>query len=122
MGDLCDLCDHGDEVIDRVERGATVIITRAGVPVSDSGVDVDQGQRSLPEIDRRPFALDQRNALSRSARGTGSRRLEPVSEESFGGLIAAVAIANDLPLHTCNPDDFGHIPGLGVIPVEVPES
>jgi len=45
VGDLCDLCDHGDEVIDRVERGATVIITRAGVPVSDSGVDVDQGQK-----------------------------------------------------------------------------
>jgi predicted nucleic acid-binding protein len=37
-------------------------------------------------------------------------------------LIAAVAIANDLPLHTCNPDDFPHISGLDVVAVEVPES
>jgi antitoxin (DNA-binding transcriptional repressor) of toxin-antitoxin stability system len=30
-----DLCDHGDETIDRVEHGETVIITRAGVPVAE---------------------------------------------------------------------------------------
>jgi antitoxin (DNA-binding transcriptional repressor) of toxin-antitoxin stability system len=30
-----DLCDHAGEVVDRVERGETVIITRAGVPVAE---------------------------------------------------------------------------------------
>jgi predicted nucleic acid-binding protein len=41
---------------------------------------------------------------------------------AFDALIAAVAIANNLPLHTCKPDDFRHISGLEVVPVEVPSS
>jgi prevent-host-death family protein len=32
---VCDLRNHGREVIDRVEHGETVIITRAGVPVAE---------------------------------------------------------------------------------------
>jgi predicted nucleic acid-binding protein len=27
-------------------------------------------------------------------------------------LIAAIALAHDLPLYTRNPDDFGHLDGL----------
>jgi hypothetical protein len=34
----------------------------------------------------------------------------------------AVATDDDPQLHTCNPDDFRHISGLDVVPVEVPES
>lgn len=30
-------------------------------------------------------------------------------------LIAATAIANELPLYTCNPDDFAEIDGLKVV-------
>jgi prevent-host-death family protein len=30
-----DLRNHGGDVIDRVERGETVIVTRAGVPVGE---------------------------------------------------------------------------------------
>jgi hypothetical protein len=36
-------------------------------------------------------------------------------------MIAAVAIANGLPLYTCNPRDFRHIEGLEVVPVAIPE-
>ncbi len=32
-------------------------------------------------------------------------------------LIAATAIANELPLYTCNPDDFAEIDGLEVVPL-----
>jgi predicted nucleic acid-binding protein len=35
-------------------------------------------------------------------------------------MIAAVAVANDLPLYTCNPDDFTGIDGLRVIPIAHP--
>jgi len=32
-------------------------------------------------------------------------------------MIAAVALANGLPLYTCNPGDFEGIDGLTVLPV-----
>jgi predicted nucleic acid-binding protein len=35
-------------------------------------------------------------------------------------MIAAVAIANGLPLYTCNPRDFRDIDGLEVVEVVVP--
>jgi hypothetical protein len=36
-------------------------------------------------------------------------------------MIAAVAIANGLPLYTCNPHDFTGIEGLEVVPVAIPK-
>ena len=36
-------------------------------------------------------------------------------------MIAATALANGLPVYTCNPDDFSGIEGLEVIPVPLPE-
>jgi len=39
---------------------------------------------------------------------------------SYDAMIAAVAVANDLPLHTCNPDDFAAIEQLQVIDVPHP--
>jgi len=36
-------------------------------------------------------------------------------------MIAATALANNLPLYTCNPDDFRRIDDLQVIAVPVPE-
>jgi tRNA(fMet)-specific endonuclease VapC len=32
-----------------------------------------------------------------------------------------VAIAHELPVHTCDPDDFSGIDGLEVVAVPVPE-
>ena len=32
-------------------------------------------------------------------------------------MIAAIAIANDLPLYTCHPDDFSGIDRLVIVPV-----
>ena len=53
-------------------------------------------------------------ALRRSGRKPGAR--------SFDAMIAAVAIANDLPLFTCNPNDFSGIDGLTVVEVPHPDS
>jgi predicted nucleic acid-binding protein len=35
-------------------------------------------------------------------------------------MIAAVAIANQLPLYTCHPRDFQHIDGREVVTVPMP--
>jgi predicted nucleic acid-binding protein len=37
-------------------------------------------------------------------------------------MIAAVALANGLPLFTCNPADFAGIEGLLVVGVQAPGS
>jgi tRNA(fMet)-specific endonuclease VapC len=44
-----------------------------------------------------------------------------VSARGYDALIAAIAIANDLPLYTCNPADFEGIDRLEVVPVTVPQ-
>jgi predicted nucleic acid-binding protein len=40
---------------------------------------------------------------------------------TYDAMIAATALANDLPVYTCNPDDFSGIDGLEVIAVPVPD-
>lgn len=53
------------------------------------------------------------SSLRRSGRKPAARALD--------ALIAATAVANGLPLYTCNPDDFAGISGLVLRPVSVPE-
>ena len=52
-------------------------------------------------------------ALRRSGRKPAAR--------AYDALIAAIALANDLPLYTCNPGDFAGIDGLTVQEVPVPD-
>lgn len=52
--------------------------------------------------------------LRRSGRKTAAR--------AYDALIAAVALANDLPLYTCNPTDFEGIEGLRVVAVPHPDA
>jgi tRNA(fMet)-specific endonuclease VapC len=39
---------------------------------------------------------------------------------AYDAMIAAIAISNDLPLHTCNPRDFAGIEELTVVAVPHP--
>lgn len=51
-------------------------------------------------------------ALRRSGRKTRAR--------AYDAMIAAIALAHQLPVYTCNPDDFTGIDGLDVVTVPVP--
>jgi predicted nucleic acid-binding protein len=42
------------------------------------------------------------------------------SARSYDAMIAATALANELPLYTCNPDGFAGIDGLEVMRVALP--
>ena len=53
-------------------------------------------------------------SLRRSGRTASARTCD--------AMIAAVALANGLPLYSCNPRDFDGIDGLVVIPVPVPHA
>jgi tRNA(fMet)-specific endonuclease VapC len=39
---------------------------------------------------------------------------------AYDALIAATALANELPVYTANPDDFRKVDGLEVVAVEPP--
>jgi hypothetical protein len=56
-------------------------------------------------------------AVAASLRNAGRKS----TARTFDSMIAAIAIANDLPVHTCNPDDFEGIDRLEVVAVTVPE-
>ena len=43
------------------------------------------------------------------------------SARAYDAMIAAVCLANDLPIHTCNPGDFASIDGLSVVAVAHPD-
>lgn len=51
-------------------------------------------------------------SLRRAGRKTAAR--------AYDAMIAATALANGLPIYTCNPDDFIGIDGLEVVAVPVP--
>lgn len=54
--------------------------------------------------------------VSASLRQAGRK----MATRAYDAMIAATALANDLPVYTCNPADFGGIDGLEVIAVQVP--
>jgi len=43
------------------------------------------------------------------------------SARAYDAMIAAVCLASELPIHTCNPDDFSGIDGLNVVDVPHPD-
>jgi predicted nucleic acid-binding protein len=54
--------------------------------------------------------------VAASLRRTGRK----AAARAYDAMIAATALANELPIYTCNPDDFDGIDGLEVVAVPVP--
>ena len=71
-------------------------------------------QRRVPEVESSfdPLPFDARAALRRSGRTTSAR--------AFDAMVAATAVANELPVYTCNAQDFEGIDGVRVRPVPHP--
>jgi hypothetical protein len=76
-------------------------------------------QQAESDFDPLPFDVPSARAFARVAlalRQSG-RAVKP---RAYDAMIAATALANGLPLYTCNPKDFTGIDGLTVVPVPVP--
>lgn len=76
-------------------------------------------QQAEADFDPLPFDADAARAfggVAASLRRAGRK----TSARAYDAMIAATAIANDLPLFTCNPDDFDGIDRLAVTAVPVP--
>lgn len=66
-----------------------------------------------------PFDADAARAFGQVAASL-RRSGRKAAARAYDAMIAAIALANDLPVYTCNPDDFSGIDGLEVIAVPVP--
>jgi tRNA(fMet)-specific endonuclease VapC len=81
-----------------------------------------QAHLQQAEADFDPLSFDAEAArafgrVAASLRQAGRK----ATARSYDAMIAAVAVANDLPLHTCNPDDFAGIASLEVKAVPHPD-
>ena len=85
---------------------------------SDSERAARQAHLQLAEADFQPLPFD---AAAARAFGTVAASLRTAGRKptarSYDAMIAAIAIANALPLYTCNPRDFSAIDGLEVVAV-----
>lgn len=66
-----------------------------------------------------PFDADAARAFGQVAASL-RRSGRKAAARAYDAMIAAIALANGLPVYTCNPDDFSGIDGLDVVAVPVP--
>lgn len=77
-------------------------------------------QQAEADFDPLPFDADAARAFGRVAASL-RRAGRKTSARAYDAMIAATAIAHDLPVHTCNPADFDGIDGLDVVAVPPPK-
>jgi len=78
-------------------------------------------QQAEADFDPLPFDADAARAFGQVAASL-RRSGRKASARAYDAMIAAVALANGLPLYTCNPHDFAGIDGLNVIAVPHPDA
>ncbi len=76
-------------------------------------------QQAEADFDPLPFDVSAARAFGRVAASL-RRSGRKTTARAYDAMIAATALANDLPVYTCNPADFSGIDGLGVVAVPVP--
>ena len=67
-----------------------------------------------------PFDAAAARAFGRVAASLRQAGRKPAAR-AYDAMIAATALANELPVYTANPADFDGIDGLDVVAVDVPE-
>jgi predicted nucleic acid-binding protein len=92
------------------------------VATTDSDRAVRQAHLQQAEADFDPLPFDAAAARSfgqvaASLRRAGRKR----AARAYDAMIAAIAIANELPIHTCNAVDFVDVDALVVVDVPHPD-
>jgi hypothetical protein len=80
-----------------------------------------QARLQQAEADFDPLPFDAAAARSFGQVAALRRRGGKPAARAYDAMIAAIALANGLPVHTCNPDDFAGIEGLTVVGVPLPD-
>ncbi len=77
-------------------------------------------QQAEADFEPLPFDASAARAFGQVAASLRRAGRKPAAR-AYDAMIAAIAIANDLPLYTCNPADFATIDRLRVVPVPHPD-
>lgn len=77
-------------------------------------------QQAEADFEPLPFDADAARSFGRVAAGLRTAGRKPAAC-AYDAMIAAIAVSNDLPLHTCNPRDFTGIDELTVVAVPHPD-
>ena len=77
-------------------------------------------QQAEADFDPLPFDVEAARAFGQVAASL-RRSGRKANARAYDAMIAAVALANGLPLYTCNPDDFAGIDGLVIVAVTHPD-
>jgi len=78
-------------------------------------------QQAEADFDPLPFDAAAARAFGQVAASLRRAGRKPAAR-SYDAMIAAVAVVNDLPLYTCNADDFAAIEQLEVVDVPHPDA
>ncbi len=76
-------------------------------------------QQAEADFDPLPFDSAAARSFGRVAASLRRQGRKP-SARAYDAMIAAICVATELPIHTCNSDDFTGIDGLEVINVPQP--
>jgi len=76
-------------------------------------------QQAEADFDPLPFDAAAARAFGRVAAALRRQGRKPAAR-AYDAMIAAIALAHDLPVYSANPSDFAGIDGLEVIAVDVP--
>jgi hypothetical protein len=76
-------------------------------------------QQAEADFDPLPFDAAAARAFGRVAASLRHAGRKPAAR-AYDAMIAATALANGLPVYTCNPDDFTGIAGLNVVTIPTP--
>ncbi len=76
-------------------------------------------QQAEADFDPMPFDAAAARAFGGVAASLRKAGRKPAAR-AYDAMIAATAVANGLPVYTCNPADFAGIDGLTVVAVPIP--
>jgi tRNA(fMet)-specific endonuclease VapC len=92
------------------------------VAVTDEERAARQAHVQQAEADFDPLPFDAAAARSFGRVAASLRRAgRKSSARAYDAMIAAICVANELPIHTCNPEDFSGIDGLELVDVSHPD-
>lgn len=91
------------------------------VAATDAERAARQAHVQQAEADFEPLPFDAAAARAFGQVAASLRRAgRKPAARAYDAMIAATALSLQLPVYTCNPDDFGQIDGLTVVPIPVP--
>jgi predicted nucleic acid-binding protein len=92
------------------------------VATTDDERAARQAHLQQAEADFDPLSFDAAAARSFGGVAASLHRIgRKPAARAYDAMIAAIAISNDLPVHTCNPRDFTGIENLTVVAVPHPD-